>query len=260
MPIQNRPTRLSIRQIQGAGHRSAHTGETVSTRGIVTGTGKGGFGLQEPGKPKGGNASSAVFVFAPDAAEKVRVGDDVSITGEVKEHKGKRDPKHSLTETQVGDLTQLNILARDQKLPDAVDLPATDSPEQMMDAFERVEGMRVNIAELEVTSAPNKYGDVHGHQEGTAGKIEVNLGKAKLPGYVDEGDNIEGITGHMSYRAGMFQIKAKSVDGIEDLQGRLEKEVTHLVGDAPTRHRGKLQRRKPRRPIRGRGQDLRHAR
>jgi 5'-nucleotidase len=86
-----------ISAIQGTGDTSPLSGQTVTTRGVVTAAyptgGFNGFYIQTPGT--GGaidfgthTASDAVFVYGADATKKVKVGDYVEITGAVSEFAG----------------------------------------------------------------------------------------------------------------------------------------------------------------------------
>lgn len=131
---------VPIAKIQGTGDASPYAGKAVVTTGVVTAAyAKGGFDgfyLQTQGTggdspPAKRTASDAVFVYAPDAVGKVRVGDHVRVDGLVSEF-------HGLTEVGAdGDgVTELSDAAEAVK-PVPLDLPGEDA------AREPYEGMLV---------------------------------------------------------------------------------------------------------------------
>lgn len=88
------PTEVSIAEIQGTGAASPLEGQPVTTEGVVTAVyatgGLNGYVLQTAGT--GGaldfsthEGSTAVFVYSPQTASEVEIGDSVRVTGEVAE-------------------------------------------------------------------------------------------------------------------------------------------------------------------------------
>ncbi|MFE7628982.1 ExeM/NucH family extracellular endonuclease [Kocuria sp. NPDC057446] len=91
------PVELAIREIQGTGDVSPVAGQAVTTRGVVTAVyatgGLNGYYVQTPGTggdldPATHDASEAIFVYSPDTAATVPLGQFVEVTGEVAEYYG----------------------------------------------------------------------------------------------------------------------------------------------------------------------------
>jgi predicted extracellular nuclease len=127
---------LPIAEVQGAGPVSPYAGQTVTTEGVVTAAypdgGFNGFYLQSAGTggdvdPAGHSRSDGIFVYGSRAADLVRVGDHVQVSGPVSEY-------HGLTEIAAGStgVTVLTTPAEAVK-PATVPLPATDADRE---AFE----------------------------------------------------------------------------------------------------------------------------
>ena len=140
-----------ISAIQGSGNASSVVGQTLSVQGIVvgdfqggSGTGLGGFFIQEEDADQDGDAttSEGIWVFE-DLGIDVAIGDLVTVTGTVSE---------------FGDLTQLNLSGSDANItidqvgaglptPTALMLPADDAQR------EAVEGMYLQFTEsVSITS------------------------------------------------------------------------------------------------------------
>ena len=131
-------TPVAVPAVQGRTGTSPYAGQTVTTRGVVTGDAAGlsGFFLQDPAGDGDPATSDGVFVFVPAAspfaAVDLSVGDEVALTGTVKEFGG-------LTEIDT-----LTALDRCRVLP--VPAPTTYAlPEPVDGDLERVEGMLVRI-------------------------------------------------------------------------------------------------------------------
>ncbi|MEX5236543.1 ExeM/NucH family extracellular endonuclease [Kocuria arenosa] len=91
------PVELPVREIQGTGDVSPVAGQAVTTRGVVTAVyatgGLNGYYVQTPGTggdldPATHDASEAIFVYSPDTAAAVQLGQFVEVTGEVAEYYG----------------------------------------------------------------------------------------------------------------------------------------------------------------------------
>ncbi|TWI14322.1 lamin tail domain-containing protein [Aerolutibacter ruishenii] len=144
---------LSIAQIQGNGLASPHAGKRVVTEGVVTGIRfNNGFFLQGANDDGDATTSNAVFVFtrsAPPAS--VRVGHRVRVTGKVEEFTPSNPNQLSITEITS---PEVELLASGMALPAAVALTAADlAPQARPDTLERLEGMRVSVAQAVVVGA-----------------------------------------------------------------------------------------------------------
>lgn len=142
-------TLLPIHDIQGNGATSPLVGQQVNTTGIVTGRKSNGFFIQAPddGADADPNTSEAVFVFtsnAPPAA--AAIGASVRVSGTVVEFVPSQDP-FQLPLTEIGSVTAVVQLSSGNALPTAIPLsesfPSASGP---IDQLERIEGMRVSVA------------------------------------------------------------------------------------------------------------------
>ncbi|MCM5704550.1 ExeM/NucH family extracellular endonuclease [Larsenimonas salina] len=129
-------TRIST--VQGEGMSSDLVGREVTVDAIVTldsQNGMSGFFIQEQDADRDDNpaTSEGLFIYAPDAAE-VAVGDRVQVTGTVEQYEGR---------TELSDITGLEVLARDQDLPDITELTLPIADKNTLAAFE---GMRVAVS------------------------------------------------------------------------------------------------------------------
>lgn len=144
---------LSIAQIQGSGLASPHVGKNVVTEGIVTGIRfNNGFFLQSANDDGNAATSDAVFVFTQSAPpSSVRVGHRVRVTGMVEEYTPSNPNQLSVTEITA---PQVELLATGEPLPAAVELTAAElGPQALPHTLERLEGMRVSVAQAVVVGA-----------------------------------------------------------------------------------------------------------
>ena len=258
---------LLIGQIQGEGHTSAFVGQTVSTRGIVTGVDSNGFYLQDLGD---GNArtSDGIFVFtgtAPDAF----VGDQVTVLGAVAEF---RSGSGGLTVTEIISPT-ITLESWDNALPAAVLIgvggltppsqvidndgltsydPATDG----IDFWESLEGMRVTIdrplvvsnttadafAETDVvaslgqgaTGVNDRGGITISNGDFNPEKIQIDGRSALFAGFLPKysvGDELSSVTGIVNYAAARYEVLVtEAVTLTRDVT--LAREVSLLTGDS----------------------------
>ncbi|MFJ2317256.1 ExeM/NucH family extracellular endonuclease [Glutamicibacter sp. NPDC087661] len=122
-----------IEQIQGTGDSSLMAGQDATVRGVVTGAyadgGFRGFYLQSAGSgvDASGQASSAIFVYAPDEVSSVSVGDHVQVSGEVSEYYG-------LTQLKAGSVEVLDEPAQGVK-PLAISLPSSDAERERFESM-----------------------------------------------------------------------------------------------------------------------------
>lgn len=124
----------AIGAVQGSGATAAITG-SVTVRGVVVSDNEGasptlqGFFLQDGGD-KNKATSDGIFVYAP-GGDRVKVGDQVQVTGTAAEYQG---------QTQIT-LSTLDACATGKKVtPTTVKLPLASA-----DALERYEGMLVRL-------------------------------------------------------------------------------------------------------------------
>lgn len=148
------PLTHTISQIQGSGSRSPIEGSAATTRGIVTARKSNGFFIQSATIDIDANplTSEGLFVFTssapPVAAE---VGNLVCVTGNVIEF----TPNAAPFQPPLTEITgpTVSFLAGGQTLPAPVPLTATDlNPSGGIEQLERLEGMRVSVANLEVVA------------------------------------------------------------------------------------------------------------
>ena len=160
-----------IHDIQGNGDASPLVGQTVYTRGIVTGRKSNGFFLQAPDAEADADpaTSEGIYVFTSSAPPaEAAVGNLVMVQATVSEYSPSQDPlQPPLTELGFATVTQLSM---GNPLPAAVPLTTSfPDPEGAYDQLERVEGMRVSAASLTVvgptdgsTNEPNATGTSNG--------------------------------------------------------------------------------------------------
>ncbi|WAP51695.1 ExeM/NucH family extracellular endonuclease [Arthrobacter sp. ATA002] len=137
-PVDPPAGAVPIAEIQGTGDASPLIGQTVTTRGKVTGVyptgGFNGYYLQTPGTggtldPATHTASHGIFVFSADTVGSVAAGDYVEVTGTVGEYYG-------LTQLTVsaGAMTPLSEPAEEVK-PAAVAWPASDAEREALEGM-----------------------------------------------------------------------------------------------------------------------------
>ena len=149
------PLALTIAQIQGNGLLSPHNGKRVVTEGIVTAIKfNNGFFLQAANDDGDPATSDAVFVFTSSAPPATAaVGNRVRVTGTVEEYTPSSNP-HQLAITEIVTPT-VEVLETGIALPAAIELTAAElSPDALPGTLERLEGMRVSVAQS-VVIAPS---------------------------------------------------------------------------------------------------------
>ena len=149
------PLALTIAQIQGNGLLSPHNGKRVVTEGIVTAIKfNNGFFLQAANDDGDPATSDAVFVFTSSAPPATAaVGNRVRVTGTVEEYTPSSNP-HQLAITEIVTPT-VEVLETGLALPVAIELTAAElSPDALPGTLERLEGMRVSVAQS-VVIAPS---------------------------------------------------------------------------------------------------------
>ncbi|MDI9238680.1 lamin tail domain-containing protein [Lysobacter sp. LF1] len=182
-PVDPDPaTPLTIAQIQGNALRSPHEGERVVTEGIVTAVKfNNGFFLQSANEDGDASTSDGVFVFtssAPPAA--AAVGNRVRVTGEVEEFV----PASNVNQLTITEITgpTVELLDTGAALPPAIEVSASDlSPSATPGTLERLEGMRVSVAQAIVVGAAEGRIDEDDATSTTDGVFYVTLPGVPTP-------------------------------------------------------------------------------
>ncbi len=250
---------LNIHDIQGVGHVSLYDGEIVkNVKGIVTHLdGSNGFFMESVEADDDIRTSEGIYVYFKNSG--VKVGDLVSITGEVEEFKprGYDDAKDLLT-TEIKGST-VTVEASNQPLPAPVvigddriqptkvidnDAFAEFDPEEDgIDFYESLEGMRIVLdgatvvghpkyeeVPVVVDSAVDSYrseagGVIISPEDFNPERLLVKLGKDMD---LKTGDQFDGpITGVLSYDYSNFKL-VLTEDLPEVIDGGLEREITNI--------------------------------
>lgn len=164
----NEPDFVAIFDIQGAGHVSPEDGNTVQTRGIVTGVTSNGFFLQDAAGDGNDATSDGIFVFTGGGGG-VTVGDELVVEGEVSERFGQTQIASSTltTESTGNELPPAVIIgSAGRSAPtEAIDSdPSTFDPTtDGRDFYESLEGQRVIVPDAQAVSFRNEFSN--GNQE-----------------------------------------------------------------------------------------------
>jgi predicted extracellular nuclease len=152
-----------IGEIQGDGFEAPYTYTWLDTIGIVTADYqdeyKGGFFIQDEGD---GNpdTSDGIFVYHKSTWTDVNVGDEVYISGKVKEYKSSSDTsKETLTEFYYSRVT---IQSSNNPLPDPVELNPPFDDDASDAYYESLEGMLVSVECMRAVAGTNNYGEAAG--------------------------------------------------------------------------------------------------
>jgi len=227
--------------LQGAGHRSPHADEWVSSSGTVTAVDRSGFFLQEPQADGSLATSDAIFVYT-GSAPAVSVGDRLALRGFVAEYVPGGESSGSLSFSELVEPVIDWVVARDVALPAAVvigeggRLPPSEVidddalteflPElDALDFYESLEGMRVVVRDAVAVSPLEASGElvvVATRGVGATGmnprggitispgdlnpeRIRIDLtweGGPGVAGEVGVGDGLGDVEGVLSYRYG----------------------------------------------------------
>jgi hypothetical protein len=142
----------AIHDIQGNGDTSPLVGQSIITRGIVTGVKSNGYFIEAPDAEWDAdpNTSEGVFVFtssAPPAA--AAVGNLVSVSATIQEFIPSADPFSPSATELISPTTTL--LSTGNPLPTAITLTTADTnPAGTLTEMEKYEGMRVHVNTLNV--------------------------------------------------------------------------------------------------------------
>lgn len=264
--VNDDPLALSIRQIQGEGHRSAYEGQSVITNGVVIAVDSNGFYLQSAVGDGNARTSDGVFVFT-GTAPGVAVGDEATVRGTITEFRG--DPK-ALTLTEITAPT-VTVVSHGNALPAAIligagglmpptevidddGLSSFDPEHDGIDFWESLEGMRVTLDSPQAVSNTTSRGEtdvVVSHGAGATGvndrggitispgdynpeKIQIDddsgIFAGFTPGYTI-GDQLSNVTGVVNYAFNNYEVLVtEAVAVTKDVT--LDKEVSGLRGDA----------------------------
>ncbi|MFP7571692.1 endonuclease/exonuclease/phosphatase family protein [Marivita sp. S2033] len=191
------PDRVTIMEIQGAGHVSGLVsatpldpttggdGDRVTTTGIVTAVDSNGFYMQDANGDGDIATSDAIFVFT-SSAPGVEIGDEVDVTGTVSEFYPGGASSGNLSTTQLAGAPVVTVLSSGNALPDTVILGAGgralpdqnidddafasfDAETDGIDFFESLEGMLVTVPQAVAISGTNGFGEVFVAVDGGAG-------------------------------------------------------------------------------------------
>jgi uncharacterized protein len=148
-------TLTSICQIQGSGTMSPVVGQSVTTRGIVTGSkagSSGGYYIQDDACDADPNTSNGVFVFTGSTLPAAAViGNQVQVGGTIQEFIPAADTNQKpLTEFTSG--STATVLSTGNSLPAPVVISAADTLAPGLENLERFEGMRVQVNSLTVVA------------------------------------------------------------------------------------------------------------
>ncbi len=148
---------LPIAQIQGEGNISPFVGQHVKVTGIVTARIRTGFFVQTPDDKidQNKNTSEGIFVFTrTEPPSDAAVGNLVSVTGSIEEFRRDNEP-FVLTITEISmrqERDDVRVISRNNALPAAIAITASDFMSNSVDNLEKYEGMRVRFDEMTVCS------------------------------------------------------------------------------------------------------------
>lgn len=179
----------SIAEIQGMTDDSPFNGETVTVRGIVTGTASGaGYFIQD-----GDSAWSGIFIYDTSRDPYPKLGDSVRLTATVEEY-------YNLTELK--NVTEFEILSSGNSLPQPVLLAAGDIDEAY-------EGVLITVQDVQCTSESLGYGEWEVTDE--TGSVIVNDLFFAFTPTLNERYNI---TGPLNFTYSAFKIEPVNSSGI----------------------------------------------
>lgn len=172
----------TIHKIQGASHMSPVVGERVSdVEGVVTVLRSDGFYMQSVDPDEDPATSEGIFVNT-DGVPAVRVGDAVSVSGEIKEVTPGGTGTDNLTQTQLDDV-EITVFSSGNGLPEPIvvgeggRIPPTtvidddtlgyvseatpfDPDQDGLDFYESLEGMLIQINAARVVGPTNAYKEI----------------------------------------------------------------------------------------------------
>jgi predicted extracellular nuclease len=215
---------VPIWAIQGPGFRSPYVMQPVTTEGIVTGVFPelGGFWVQETDTDQDPLTSAGLFIYAGLTEPPVFAGDQVQISGIVRETS--QQTQIFLAEPR----TDILVLSQGNPLPKAVELDPPPAQDESDRYYETIEGMLVQVSGAGQAVGPtSKYGEYvmvlpkHGVDRlwqgdetisGLAimvddGSAAVHEDSATLAYVVDSGDQVNGVVGPLAYTFSRYKIQ-----------------------------------------------------
>ncbi|GAA0655193.1 endonuclease/exonuclease/phosphatase family protein [Kitasatospora atroaurantiaca] len=263
------PGSIRIHDIQGTTRVSPKLGKTIAgVPGIVTGVrtyGSKGFWIQDPNADADPATSEGIFVYTGSAVPTVAVGDSVLVTGKVGEYypayNGGGQSVTQLTNPSVTVLSSGNAVPAPVVLSGA-DIPAAYAPDAAggsidgltlqpgtyaLDLYESLEGMNVQVGNVPVVQATDKYNELWvdarcederserggvvylGYDNPNPGRLMVQsltpVAQQPFP-VANVGDRLTGTTaGPLDYNQfGGYTIAAGSIGAVQD--NGLKREVT----------------------------------
>ena len=222
---------VPIWAIQGSGFRSPYILQEVTTKGIVTGVFPelGGFWIQETSTDTDPLTSSGLFVSAGSTVAAPVPGDEVQISGIVRE-------TSQQTQIWVSDPADITTLSAGNPLPAAVELDPPAELDQAIRYYESIEGMFAQITGPAVAVAPvTKYGEyvLVRPETGVArlfqgddamnglamtvddGSNMVHMDATTYPYIVNAGDAVSGVVGPLAYTFGQYKIEPVTVPQVD---------------------------------------------
>jgi len=214
---------VPIWAIQGDGFRSPFVGETLTTEGVVTAIfpDLGGFWMQSIQPDDDPNTSEGLFVTVSNpAALDLQPGDQVRVAGRVRE-------AWQQTTLLLDTLRNLEVVAHDQPLPEAVSLDPPADNEASAAYYEALEGMLVRADGPFVVVAPtNRYGETvmvpmpyadrpHLYRDADYGfRITVDDGlsgsyadQSEMPYAAATGDQMANLYGPLAFTYGQYKVE-----------------------------------------------------
>lgn len=234
-----------IHRIQGPSFFSPLSGQTVTTRGVVTGATRKGFFIQDPEGDVGDTRSHGIFVF--DRHRRAPIGALVEICGEVEDY---CPEAHSRPTTQIIERST-RLLQRVGPPIETVWLTAQRvlvDRDRLAAGLNRLEGMLVGVEAGATFVAPsNPFGDYVvlppgadlARTEHGGVRIDPEQPERWLPGFrvldydhaptVDVGATLKApVVGPLNYRVASYQIAA--VGRVEVVPARAQTRPTQLRG------------------------------
>lgn len=155
----------AINEVQGDKNVSPFEGQTARLTGVVTARLKTGFFIQTPDDKvdNNPNTSEGIYVYTrTEPTGEAAIGNLVSVTGTIEEFRPKSEPL-SLPITELSmfkDRDIIKVESKNNPLPKPVILSAADFASGVIDALEKYEGMRVQVAEMTVVAPTNGRVDI----------------------------------------------------------------------------------------------------
>ncbi len=191
---------VTIAEIQGTGASSPLEDQVVTTTGVVTGVNSNGFFIQDD-KAK----YSGVWVFSPEIAEQVGLGNGVRITGTVVEYYGL---------TEIEDIIKLEFISSSEAARDDIEPIVLDEADDMGEDYE---GVLVTIAMLKTTALPDEHGEWMTESDaGTQVKIDEQLFE-----FTPDENQRYNITGVVNYTYDEFKLTPRmesDIVAVNDLE------------------------------------------